>query len=96
MKNKKLYIRLTVALALMLIAGLSFNAKALSANLSSAQKSLQANQHLLLSQDIQAQSNLAQSPSAYSGYTRVTDNEDKITMQVPIEWNDIDTGTWTY
>jgi hypothetical protein len=92
MKSKKFYVLLTLVPALMLIGGLSFNGKALSANINSAQKSLQTNQRLSLS----LQSNLAQSPSAYSGYTRVTDNEDKITMQVPVEWNDIETGKWTY
>lgn len=92
MKNKKFYILLISMAALMLLAAFSFNGKALSAKIGS----VQANQLLLLSREIRGQGNLAQSPSAYSSYTRVTDNEDKITMQVPIEWNDIDTGTWTY
>ncbi|HEX9385573.1 MAG TPA: hypothetical protein VF918_04590 [Anaerolineales bacterium] len=92
MKSKRLYVLLTLVPVLMLIGGLSFNGKALSANINSAREGLQANQHLSLS----LQSNVSQSPSAYSGYTRVNDNEDKITLQVPVEWNDIETGKWTY
>lgn len=92
MKSKKFYVLLTLVPVLMLIGGLSLNGKALSANNDPAQQGLQANQRLSLS----LQPNVSQSPSAYSGYTRVNDNEDKITMQIPIEWNDIETGEWTY
>lgn len=88
MKSKKFYVLLTLVPVLMLIGGLSLNGKALSANANA----VQANQHLPLS----LRSNVSQSPSTYSGYTRVNDNEDKITLQVPVEWNDIETGEWTY
>ena len=91
MKKQKFYILLASLSTLILIGGLSFNGKALSANLNSAQESLQEDRHLS-----SLQFNLAQSPSTYSGYTRVTDNEEKITMQVPVEWNDIETDKWTY
>jgi len=88
MKNKKLYALLAWVTVLMLIGGLSVNGKALSTNASSTQ----TNRHLPSS----LLSNVSQSPLAYSGYTRVTDNEDKITLQVPVEWNDIETGEWMY
>lgn len=96
MKTKKFYVLLPLVSVLMLISGASFNGKASFAGVASVQESLQASQRMSLSQEIQAQSNLAHSPSVYSGYTRVTDYEDKIMMQVPVEWNDIETGTWTY
>ena len=86
MKSKKLYVLLTLVPVLMLIGGLKLNGKALSAN------AVQASQRLPLS----LRSNVSRSPSAYSGFTRVNDNEDKITLQVPVEWNDIETGEWKY
>jgi serine protease Do len=57
---------------------------------------LQQKQRQLFLQELQARSKLAQNPSTYSGYTRVNDNEDKITLQVPVEWSDIETGEWAY
>ena len=96
MNNRKLYIRLALTLAMILIIGLSFNGKALTANSASAQENLETTKLFSLPSAIQEQSDLAQGPSAYSGYTQVTDNEEKITVQVPIEWNDIETGAWTY
>jgi hypothetical protein len=92
MKSKRIYVVLSLVPVLMLMGGLSFNGKALSANSNSAQESGLADRQLSSS----LQLNLSQNPSTYSGYTRVTDNEDKITMQVPVEWNDVETGQWTY
>ena len=96
MKNKKLYVRLASILAFILIIGLSINGKVLSANGAAAQEELQAGQRFSLPSAIQDQSNLIQGPSSYSGYTRVTDNEEKMTVEVPVEWGDIDTGAWMY
>jgi hypothetical protein len=45
---------------------------------------------------IQDQSDLAQTPSSFSGYTLITDNEEKIRVQVPVEWSDIETGSWDF
>jgi hypothetical protein len=33
--------------------------------------------------------------TAYTNYVRVTDDIEAMSLQVPIEWNDIQTGTWT-
>ena len=95
MENKKLFVRLA-ALALILIAGLSFQGKAFSANNVSAQKGLESSQRFSVPPAIRETAGLAQTPSSYSGYTRITDNEEKITLQVPVEWGDIETGTWKY
>ncbi len=92
MKSKRIHVVLTLVPVLMLMGGVSFNGKALSATSNPAQQGLQANQRVSLS----LQPNVSQSPSTYSGYTRVNDNEDKITLQIPVEWNDIETGDWTY
>jgi hypothetical protein len=91
MKSKKFYVLLALVSALLIVSGLSSKGKALSANINSVEESSQAKRHLS-----SGQFTLAQSPSAYSGYTRITDNEEKITVQVPIEWNDIETAAWTY
>lgn len=95
MKNNKLYLRLASVFAFILIIGLTLNGKALSANAGSTQEEARAGQPFSLRSTIQDQSALAQG-NPYSGYTRVTDNEEKITVQVPVEWSDIETGAWTY
>jgi hypothetical protein len=41
-------------------------------------------------------SGLIQGPASYSEYTEITDNEEKIKVQVPIEWSDIETGKWSF
>lgn len=33
---------------------------------------------------------------AYSGYTRITDDSEALTVFVPKEWTDIETGKWVY
>src|SRR5215207_8259571 len=96
MKNNKTYIRLALIFILMLVIGVTFNGKFLSPEPVSAQKEMQRNQQFTLPSVIQQQSDLAQDPASYSGYTRITDNEEKIVVQVPIEWSDIETGPWTY
>ena len=96
MINNKIYIRLAFVLILMLIIGVSFNGKFLSAESVSAQKELETNQRFSLPALIQDQSGLTQDPASYSGYTPITDNEEKIVVQVPVEWSDIETGPWTY
>jgi len=96
MENKKLYIRLASIFAFVLILCLSFNGKALSTNNASAQEKLQISERFSLPFERQDWSGLAQGPVAYSGYTQISDNEEKITLQVPIEWSDIETGTWTF
>lgn len=96
MKNKKLYIRLAAALALMLIAGLGFQDRGLSADNASAKKELETSQRFALPSAIRETAGLAQAPASYSGYTRITDNEEKINVQVPVEWADIETGAWTH
>jgi hypothetical protein len=96
MKNKKLYSRLVAALALILIAGLGFQGKGISAENASAKKELETNQRFSLPSAIRETAGLAQSAFSYSGYTRITDNEEKISVQVPVEWSDIETGTWTF
>jgi hypothetical protein len=94
---KNLYIRLTVGLIFLLVLGTSFGGKTLLTDRASAQAGLEMDQRFSLpSAVIQEQSALAQSPSSYSGYTMITDNEEKIKVQVPLEWGDIETGTWTF
>lgn len=95
MANKKLNVRLIAALALILVAGLSFQGNVFSAEKVSAQKGLPPSQRFSLSSAIRETSGLAQAAS-YSGYTRITDNEEKISVQVPVEWSDIETGTWKF
>lgn len=96
MKNK-LFIRLAAALIFFVAVGLSFNGKSSLADRASAQEDLESSSRFSLpSAVIQEQSALAQGPSSYSGYTQITDNEEKITVQVPLEWSDIETGAWTF
>ena len=92
MRSKRIYVFLSLVPVLMLMGGVSLNGKALAANHNPAQPGLAANQRVSLA----LQPNVSQSPATYSGYTRVNDNEDKITLQIPVEWNDIETGEWTY
>jgi hypothetical protein len=81
MIHKKVYIRLTAVLIFFLVIGVSFNGRNLLAEPASAQEKLESNQRFSLpSAVIQEQSALAQTPSSYSGYTRITDNEEKITV----------------
>lgn len=96
MRNKKIYSRLIAALALILIAGLGVQGGGLSAENASAKRELETSQRFSLPSVIRDTSGLAQAPSSYSGYTRITDNEEKITVQVPVEWSDIETGEWTF
>ena len=95
--SKKIYIRLAVLLLFVLAIGLSFNGKNLIADRALAQENLETNSRFSLpSTVIQEQSDLAQTPLTYSGYTQITDNEEKIIVQVPVEWNDIESGAWTF
>jgi hypothetical protein len=97
MIGKKLFIRLAAVLIFSLVLGLSFSSKAALTDRASAQAGLEDNQRFSLpSAVIQEQSALAQSPSSYSGYNLITDNEEKIRVQVPVEWSDIETGTWDF
>jgi len=94
MKNRKLYIRLTSVLALMFIA-LALNSKASPASIVAAANGARPNSpSFVFPSELKAQVTGRQSP--YSAYTRVTDNEEKISMEIPVEWNDIETGAWTY
>jgi hypothetical protein len=95
MTNKKLYIRFLLLLALMFIISFGFNGNVFPANGALAQENLQADQRYSLPLKGQAWSGLIQGAS-YSGYTEITDNEEKIKLQVPIEWSDIETGVWTF
>ena len=96
MTNNKLHIRVPLLLVLMLLIGLSFNGNGLSANGVSAQENFKLEQRNGLPLARQDWSGLIQGPTSYSGYTEITDNEEKIKLQVPIEWSDIETGTWTF
>jgi hypothetical protein len=96
MTNKKLYIRLAIFLVLIFIVGLGFNGNVFSANGAAAQENFQPDQRSSLPLAGQNWSNLIQGPASYSGYTEITDNEEKIKIQVPIEWSDIETGAWTF
>lgn len=96
MKNKKPYIRIVFLFAFILITGLGINGRVLSANADPTQEKLQVSRQFSLRSTLEDRSVFAQGPASYSGYTRVTDSEEKITVQVPIEWNDIETGAWTY
>src|ERR1044071_1000944 len=91
MNNKRLYILFVVLFTLIVVVG--FNGRVLSAIAASAQ----ANDHqFVLSPQVRAQFNLNPWSLSYSDYTRITDMEDRISVQVPVEWADIDTGPWTY
>jgi hypothetical protein len=92
MTNKKPYIRIPLILILLLLIRLSFDSHVLSANSAPAQ----VNQHYSLPLARQDWSGLIQGPSSYSEYTEITDNEEKIKVQVPIEWSDIETGEWSF
>jgi len=97
MIGKKLFIRLTAVLIFCLVLGVGFSSKSALTDRASAQAGLETGQRFSLpSAVIQEQSNLAQTPSSYSGYTLITDNEEKIRVQVPVEWSDIETGTWDF
>lgn len=95
MKNRAPYIRFALLFVFMLVIGLSLDGSAFTVNAASRHEKVQINQQFSLRSTIQDQSALAQG-NPYSGYTRVTDNEEKITVQVPVEWSDIETGAWTY
>jgi hypothetical protein len=97
MISKKLFIRLIAVLIFSLILGLSFSSKAAFIDRASAQTGLDSVQPFMLpSAVIQEQSALAQTPASYSGYNLITDNEEKIRVQVPVEWGDIETGVWDF
>jgi hypothetical protein len=96
MIKKNLTIRFVAVLGLMFLIGLLFNGQTSLANSASAQEKLEMSQRFSLPLEQQEWSKLAQGPSSYSGYTPITDNEEKITVQVPIEWGDIETGEWTF
>jgi hypothetical protein len=95
MRRKKIYIRLAVVLILCLAISLSFNGRNLLVDRALAQANLETNLRFSLpSAVIQEQSALAPGPLAYSGYTQIKDYEEKIMVQVPMEWRDIETGAW--
>jgi hypothetical protein len=97
MIDKNLYIRLTAGLIFLLVLGISFGGKTLLTDRASAQAGLETDLRFSLpSAVIQEQSALAQTPSSYSGYSLITDNEEKVKVQVPVEWSDIETGVWTF
>jgi serine protease Do len=97
MIRNKLYIRLIAALIFFFVIGVSINGRGLLAERASAQEKLESNEGFSLPLAVvQEQSALARTPSSYSGYTRITDNEEKIMVQVPVEWSDIETGAWTF
>ena len=97
MIGRKLFIRLTAVLIFSLILGLSFSSKAALTDRASAQAGLDSvPQFALPSTVIHEQSSLAQTPASYSGYNLITDNEEKIRVQVPVEWGDIETGVWDF
>ena len=94
--GKKLYLRLAAGFIIFVAVGLSFNGKILPADPALAQEQLETTQRFSLPAAIQQQSALVQAPSSYSGYTQITDNEEKIVVQVPVEWSDIETGPWMF
>ena len=96
MKNKNLYVRLVASLVLLLIVGLGFKDQVLSVEDASAKKELESSQRFSLPSEIRKTTGLAQAPASYSGYTRISDNEEKISLEVPVEWVDIETGEWTF
>jgi hypothetical protein len=94
---KKTSVRLAALLVFFLAVGLTYNGQNMLPDRVSAQENLESNSRFVLpSAVIQEQSGLAQGPASYSGYTRITDNEEKITVQVPVEWSDIETGEWNF
>lgn len=97
MLRNKVYIRTIMVLILFFIIGMSINGRALLAQRALAEEKLESTESFSLpSAVIRKQSGLAQGPSSYSGYTLITDNEEKIMVQVPVEWSDIETGPWTF
>jgi hypothetical protein len=95
--TNKIYIRLAALLVFFLAVGLSFNGRVLPVEQARAQEKLETSQRFSLpSAVIQEQPSLARTPAAYSGYTQITDNEEKILVQVPLEWSDIETGAWNF
>lgn len=95
-KIGNLYVRLAAAFLLLLVAGVSFNSRLLAAKDAFAQEDVGAEERFALPAVVEQASALAPSPAAYSGYTRITDNEEKITVEVPVEWGDIETGEWVF
>jgi hypothetical protein len=97
MMSKKIFFRLVVVVIFFLAVGLSFNGKDLLADRALAQENLETNSRFSLpSAVIQKNTDLVPDPQSYSGYTQITDNEEKIIVQVPVEWTDIETGAWTF
>jgi len=97
MSRKKPYVLFALTLILVLIGGVGVRGKALSTTGNAAPQNANSIQNLPLLQKLEAQQSvLAQGPSVYSGYTEITDNEEKIRLQVPVEWSDIETGQWTF
>lgn len=96
MIHKKLHRRVMAALALILITGLGFQGGGLSVEGASAKKELESSQRFSLPPVIRETAGLPQASASYSSYTRITDNEEKINVQVPVEWADIETGEWTF
>lgn len=95
--RKQLYLRLAIMLIFFLAIGVSFQGRLLPVELAAAQEKLEINQRFSLpSAVIQEQSALVQGPSSYSEYTEITDNEEKIRVQVPVKWGDIETGDWKF
>ena len=97
MMSNKIYIRLAAVLIVFLAVGLSFHGRVLPVEQAQAQEKLETGQRFSLpSAVIREQSSLARTPASYSGYTQITDNEEKIVVQVPVDWSDIETGAWNF
>lgn len=97
MIGQRLFMRLTAVLIFCLVLGVGLSSRAALTDRALAQAGLGTNQRFSLpSAVIQEQSALAQAPSSYSAYTLITDNEEKIRAQVPVEWSDVETGAWTF
>lgn len=97
MHGTKSFVLLTLMLFLIFSGSVRVKGRALSINASAVQPGSETTQPPSFLQEIQTQQSvLAQGPSIYSGYTEITDNEEKIKLDVPIEWSDIETGEWTH
>lgn len=95
--GKKIYLRLAAVVIFFLAVGLSVQGRILPAERALAEEKLETGQRFSLpAAVIQEQSSLARTPASYAGYTQITDNEEKILVQVPVEWSDIETGAWNY
>jgi hypothetical protein len=95
--SKKIFFRLGVVVIFFLAVGPGFNSKDLLADRALAQENRETSTRFSLpSALIQKNTDLAPDPQSYSGYTRITDNEEKIIVQVPVEWTDIETGAWMF